>query len=314
MIHLAVLIVPIIAIIAVTFVVFGIASGALLALTVIVFFFAYLTGCIRRWLEELHPKKYRTVITEYETPHLLEPAELGYLLDYRTKQQELLATTVVLLQKRVVELKKGADGRTFFLIHDDIKQAVSNIEVEVLAWLRSQKDDTWVNMGRNQRSSVGLQGDFEAAVKYSLVAKGYIHSTQGISLLPHSKVGYIVWIGATIAGLGFTLNNGAGIGITFQTLDTTIARVAGILLLTLLLPLCIQLFVLAYRKGAKRPFRLNTKAAEHWVDIVGYKLYLKTVEFPRLSERLDMSNESLPYCIALGLKIDIDSLLPETTT
>lgn len=311
MIHLVILIVPVIVVMAV---IFGIASGTLLALTISVFFFAYVTGCIRRWLEELRPKKYRTIITEYETPHLLEPAELGYLLDYQTQQQELLATTVALLQKRVIELKKGADGHTFFLIHDNTKQTVSNIEVEVIAWLRTQKDDAWGNISRSQRSSVGLQGDFEAAVKHNLVAKGYIHSPQAISLLPHSAVGYFVWIVITVAGLLYTFRGGAETNITFQTLDANIVRVAGILLTAFLWPLCVQLFVLAYRTGAKRPFRLNTKAAEHWADIAGYKLYLKTVEFPRLSKAIDMSNDSLPYCIALGLKIDIDALLPETTT
>lgn len=311
MLHLVILGAPLVIAVVVSVAVFGLAAGMICGTALVIFMLAYVAGSIRRLFDEFKPRKYRTIIHEYEAPHLLEPAELGYLLDYRTKQQEVLATLVMLLQKDVVNIRRGHKGEQYFFIQEEPKASLCDIETEVLSWLRTQSDHSLHEINKNVSRSIGLRDDFNNAVVQSLISKGYIHKPKRILFVPRSVFGYMLWLLAATAGIRIVFNTQPAAELNHHIIDVAIIRIVAVTLLVLVVPLCLQLIAFAYRKGAKRPYKLKARAVEHWADIVGFRLFLKTVEFPRLMAKVELQNETLPYCIALGMPITLKDLISD---
>lgn len=286
----------------------GVALGVVVGMLIALSLAGYLLGVIALLLSKLRPRSYQTVVAEYETPHLLEPAELGYLFDTRSRTQEFLATILSLAKRQAIKITAHENNNPLFSVNSGFGGTVSDIDSYALAWIRQEKHISWREISQTDRHSVHSQVGFEETVKNSVQGKGYIKAYGGL-LNPTSNFYTVVaWVVAAV-GACVVLYRMLDAGqLSYRQVDRLTVILPGMAVLVLLSPLLIQVLLWSFRQGARRPFKLTEKARQHWKDIAGYRLFLKTVEFSRLEVDPDPYDASLPYAVALGFEPDLNEL------
>lgn len=99
-------------------------SGIIIASLTLAFVLGAVTGTVRRVLDRIKTRKYQTIVSEYEAPHRLEPAELGYLLDKRSTQAELIATFIAIAQKGTIRLTVDKHKNIHFVYTGNVSKPV----------------------------------------------------------------------------------------------------------------------------------------------------------------------------------------------
>lgn len=277
-------------------------SGIIIASLTLAFVLGAVTGTVRRVLDRIKTRKYQTIVSEYEAPHRLEPAELGYLLDKRSTQAELIATFIAIAQKGTIRLTVDKHKNIHFVYTGNVSKPVTDIESSALAYLRHEKSVPWHKAGKGLKDSVGIASHIDKEIKTSLMGKGYVRrpGEQAISKFTFAVLaGYVT---VPVIGIIYYIKRTAH--SPHDAIDRFLTALIPASLFIILWSLWIQIFIWTYCKCANRIPNLTKKAHEHWRDIAGYRVFLKTVEFNRLDTEARIDNPVLPYCIALGYKLD----------
>lgn len=262
-----------------------------------------------------HWQSKHTVITEFKTPHNLTPAELGYIFDRRFGRNELLATVVQLYQKGRLQLE--AAGKDIAVVSAPRKKAARRLDdseaVLVAAINYSHGGQRlWSDMSSLFSRETGVRWQYERAIINQLIEKGYL--TDKARSEPFTDRFIKSLLGFALAWLLFfsSVGNRMTGGSAYQHLDFLAVSL-------LLLPLFaaawigfyIYLSVLSHeiRISAGLPRFATHKLKSQWRDVVGFRDYLRVVEWHRLRLDPDIDNMALPYCLACGFRVNVRKAL-----
>lgn len=287
----------------------------------VTFVLAVFAGMLYRTLDRMTYNR-GTVIAEYEAPHLLSPAELGYLYDKDFGDNELLATILTLVRNGLVYIVSHEPHNPLFQAKDDTKdkdlQELDDAGKAVYSWIRSQKHKNiaWKDISNFFSATLGARSSYEQDVHSMLVHKGYVAkgsvlSARNMHAQLYTSLGLMLLL-LTIASYYLSSNVGlTGLSDGFKSLD----KLTGIAILTIVsavlwLPVAyiMKLVVLTYYLSAGQPANMTPKFRKHWHDVAGFRLFVSTVEFSRLSADTNPYDKAMPYAIALGFRPDINKL------
>lgn len=280
---------------------------------------AALLGFVKRLHDRLIIKK-GTVIAEYDAPHLLSPAELGYLFDRDFGEHEMLATIVSLVQKGFVSIRKHEHRNPLLVAESGLKdnqiKKMDHAEMSVYSWVRQQNHGTisWNSLTNNFSATLGAREAFQHEVRGQLEDKGFLRAPTHLSISDNiSELKIAAGLMAILFFiLVFLISQLQGTNGDFSELDTNISYLsAGLAVLLLWLPTVyfLKLLKATYYFAANMPVAATWQFNEKWRDVAGYRLFVKTVEFSRLSADTNPYDTSMPYAIALGFDPDLNKLV-----
>lgn len=275
-------------------------------------------GLIVRLYGSRHIQKDQTVVAEYEIPYGLEPAELGYLFDRNARNLEFLATLIMLVQKKVLRLRKDVNNQKYIevLITNKPRQ-LSDIEITAFGWVQSQdtKKVYWDQLNDGNIAGIGPIGDLREDALKSLIHKGYISTNIRFSWFRINVYSLLALITIAVIGLIIYFSNNISLFSpkvsSFNSLDSSLLLTAGIFSFLVLYPTFITFFQFLawlYAKASGGPYAATPVLKSRWREIAGYQLFLKTVEFDRIKSNPRIQNKNLPYAVALGLRLNMDEL------
>lgn len=281
---------------------------------------AYPLGKVSRLLLVLRLKRNKTVIAEYDIPSQLTPAELGYLVDRKFENNELLATIFWLHQKGFIRLVKQKKDNP--LVQPTGKKSerekLSYSEFAVLAWIGEEAGggielDQLIGLFN---SKVGVKESFDNETFIQLVEKGYLQQYSYFSIMNNRRSSAIkisllvVVLGALYKMITFSSTSSLNGG--FRTINDSVTKLVIVLSAVLLWPVLfvyIRLLQLIYNGSRGLHIKETKLLSSKWPEIAGYQLYLQTVEFSRMNADPNINESVLPYCIALGYKPNIESTI-----
>lgn len=233
------------------------------------------------------------VITEYEAPEGLSPAEVGYLFDAKVGKKEFIATVLHLEQRGLVSLEQAGIGgiyakKTNLFDNKPLKPhekfVLNNVQARSNLQILSMK----------------ILSDFNASVAESLYNQGFIRHKSETRMyylkrfiLIHLVIN--VWI------------------IYYITANSTGNPVAIVFVIAVLLfiffPFFAALALLAtiiYNKIVGYPGLIPKKLKKSWSAIEGFRDYVQKVELDRLQFENEevkekTKNKALPYAVALNM-------------
>lgn len=287
----------------------------------VTFVLAVFAGMLYRTLDRMTYNR-GTVIAEYEAPHLLSPAELGYLYDKDFGDNELLATILTLVRNGLVYIVSHEPHNPLFQAKDDTKdkdlQELDDAGKAVYSWIRSQKHKNiaWKDISDIFSATLGARSSYEQDVHNALVHKNYIRkgsvlSARNMHAQLYGSFGLMLVLLAVASYYFISSARLTGLNDDYQSLD----RFTGIAIFTmasalLWLPVAylMKLITLTYHFSAGQPANMTPKFRKHWHDVAGFRLFVSTVEFSRLSADTNPYDKAMPYAIALGFRPDINKL------
>lgn len=277
-------------------------------------------GLIRRRIEKNLNYKVSTVITQYNPPHDLSPAEVGFLYDMRCGKNEILATLFDLSQREIVNILSSRKVEVIdeaaykdLLEYEKIAIRIYNGDTKDLEAPRTvpftysiDGTENTINLRVPSKKSTM---SFTKAVQISLNNKGIKTRNYSASLLLR-----VFYISIVVGFLPILLagNGGRYNGAQYEAWSAESFVTAFFLVLALwlvLFPVYIfvsWLFVFIWTIIAGR-YWLNTKTARKiWPELEGYRLFLTQVDADRIKfESTDIANEyitkTLPYAIVFNL-------------
>lgn len=251
-----------------------------------------LTGKVRRG----YLRQIRTIVTEYEAPFDLRPAEIAYLYDTTVGKEEVLATVFDLERRGYVTVTALDTNDDFFIHHTDNHDYTKLHEVDshVLAMIGS-KGCRW---GALQKEATKLfaEGSFGRVIERSLIELGFLrsHTTkrQHSHILARTVISVAVAIGACML-----VYKGA-------------PMVVGALVMQLAwVPFLYQDLVGYMHKSARVSREATPLLAKVWPQIEGFCEFVKVVELDRIAhanrnKQQEYRHAVLPYAIALNLPVN----------
>lgn len=257
----------------------------------------------------------QTVITEYKTPHNLTPAELGYIFDRRFGRNELLATVVHLYQKG--RLKLTPVGRDIVITKDGMKKTnrgLDDSEAVLTAAITYSYGGqrSWNEMSSIFSRETGVRWQYELAIIGQLIDKGYLTERAKNEPFVDRFIKSLISFSITWA-LYFTTYGQLLTGRdAFERIDAFMTFLLVLPLFCLVwLGFYVYLSVLSHeiRLSAGLPRFATEKLRSQWRDVVGFRDYLRVVEWHRLKSMPELDNPALAYCLACGFRVDIRKAL-----
>lgn len=258
----------------------------------------------------------RTVITEYKTPHNLTPAELGYMFDRRFGRNELLATVVQLYQKGRLRLEP-LDNDIAVLSGRRKKAAAGQLddsEAVLVAAINYSHGGSrlWSSMASIFSRETGVRWQYERAIITQLIDKGYLtdkaRNEPFVDRFVKSLLSFaFAWL-LFFSSLGHRVTSGSA----YENLDfLTVTLLLLPLFAAVWIGFYIYLSVLSHeiRISAGLPRFATHKLKSQWRDVVGFRDYLRVVEWHRLRVNPDIDNMALPYCLACGFRVNVSKAL-----
>lgn len=257
----------------------------------------------------------QTVITEYKTPHNLTPAELGYIFDRRFGRNELLATVVHLYQKKKLRLTPLSGD--IVITNEKAKKlnrGLDDSEAVLTAAITYSHDGQrlWSEISSIASRETGVRWQYERALVGQLIDKGYLteraKNEPFIDRFVKSLLSFtLTWV-VYFTTVGQNLSGSDG----FSRLDSFVT-------ILFLLPLFglvwigfyLYLSILSHeiRISAGLPRFATQKLRDQWRDVVGFRDFLRVVEWHRLRSMPEIDNPSLAYCLACGFHVDVPAAL-----
>lgn len=284
----------------------------------------FITGMARRQAEQLRNKRTGTVLAQYEPPHGLSPAEVGFLYDMRAGQAEIIATLFDLEQRGIIRI---IDDRRVTIID---QQAYGGLaEYEKIA-IRFAKGETGTlesqqsvqlpfsiisDTGAIRQFSIPLPPPkslraFSRAIQQSITAKGipirdFASAFTRRVLITIPLLGLLPML---LVGVSGTSNGVPYDSWSLQAFATAVSFtfLLGVFFMPAYLAAAIVLTWI-WTKIAGR-YWINTKQARAlWPELEGYKLYLKQVDLDNIQfESTDRDRspvtKTLPYAIVFDLE------------
>lgn len=272
---------------------------ALFSLTIFIFlFFVIPVSLVAYIFSKIHARKIRykylnssVVKAEFDPPHGLSPAEIGYLFDSKTGNKESLATLLDLEQRNIIKITKTSTGRYNIFSTNSGHQKLKPHEELIVSSLSALKD---IDITKG-----ALFVGFNKSVRTSLKNSGLIGKKSDF-------VGqYIFKVFISYLIIGFILF--AFIVYTFKT-DLIAIFVFSIVFFVITFPAFFALsLVIAYINNvvAGHSGLWSSEAKKLWPEIEGYREYIRQVELDEIqfdSEELKLrsKNRALPYAVAFG--------------
>jgi len=268
-----------------------------------------------------------TVIAEYTPPGDLAPYELGYLYDNVFAENEIFAAILQMAQKNLVDvdLSKAENfSMTAATISTEERLAMLEPEKAIYDALIEKygTHTTWHSVVNESSQVGGIQSDFEDMVLQGLQQKGYLH--QGAILQSLDERRFIVRIVSfLLSGLMVflplryvhTATERVDTSAGFQSLDQGVLVLALALVALLAWPLIYlycSIVAHVYFRAAGYPVGSTPQLRAIWPRIVGHRLFVETVDWPKMKETVDLADQLLPYCAAYGLyKVPTNELTVE---
>ncbi len=310
------------------------------ALIVIALLIAYLTlpfllvmiiAAIVRRIHEHRLKRYAdTIITQYDPPHDLRPAEVGYLYDMKCDDKEIRATLFDLDIRGVISI---VDKNTVLIIDQAMFDQLKEFE-KIAVKIYSGKAGIYIQPSEKKLSDyISPQGQviqiqvpsvenntrlgFSMAVRASLKDRGYPIKSYVLSILLRSFIPALfasLWLFG-IVGL-INIQNGS-VTVSVEILPAVLMATFFFLLVFYPVYYGIGLcFTLLWSKIAGRYWLYSKKTRSVWRELEGYKLFLKKVDLTRIqfesatAHVIDPTIKTLPYAIVFGLDTDWQKRLP----
>jgi hypothetical protein len=252
----------------------------------------YLLSKARRKTYEFTRQYDTIVVTGYEAPHGLTPAEIGYLTDAKFSKREFYATILDLEQKGFIEIEKsGIDNyRLTSLLKDD--HSLKRHERLLIDELTSTNSFSCENRK--------ILKKFRESVLSSLVKKGLVKSAAAQVSFLASRIIVIFLALNTLLTLTFLISDPGSFG------DTIVFLVISPLLFS---PITFPIAVIlgyTYHKIVGETGLWTKKMKDIWVDIAGYKHFVQQVDLDNIQfESADLKSKTkikaFPYAVGLGL-------------
>ena len=257
----------------------------------------------------------QTVITEYDTPHNLTPAELGYIFDRRFGRNELMATVVQLYQRKKVKLTP-LKGDIIITIGKPTKfnRGLDDSEAVLTAAITYSHGGqrSWNEMSSIFSRETGVRWQYERALVGQLIDKGYLTDSARhepfIDRFIKSLLSFSITWALFFTTLGQNLSGSGG----FERLDAFVTVLFLLPIFCLVwLGMYTYLSILSHeiRLSAGLPRFATEKLRAQWRDVVGFRDFLRVVEWHRLKSMPELDNPAFAYCLACGFKVDVRAAL-----
>ena len=277
---------------------------------------------LRRRVDRVLKQNTATIITQYEPPRDLSPAEIGLLYDSICGEKEIRATLFDLAQKKIISFASDksvsvTNKAAYEALPEYAKIAVRLFDeqtartdkqsiVETITILDINGQPQQLTFNQPIRQSVYA---FTRAVRLSLRSKGI--STKNYHVEFWKRVFFGYWLAWTlpwifISSIGGTFNDipHAAWSLSAILIGFNFSLIFGIFLF----PAYFSVSFLSLKLFVKiaGPVWLNTKQVRQlWPELEGYRRFLKTVDVPRLQSTDSASSSStidtLPYAIVFNL-------------
>lgn len=260
-----------------------------IALVIPVSVFVLLISAIMRLTHRQKSLNQQTILTEYEPPTDMTPAEMGYLFDSRMTSSEVIATLLDLEQREYLTLNKNNISGTEII--KAVRQNYDNLSLHEVFILNNiqGKTDLSLFMLKNNRK-------FKTEVMKSLMSKGYIRKQEEFINYYARRViiAYLLLIVPLFAWMATSGMNGV---IAFIGLS--------IFLFPVFLGIALVVAYI-YDKIVGQQGQWTNKLKKVWSSIEGYRIFVQKVELDRIhfesdKMRILTKNKALPYAVALGM-------------
>lgn len=257
-----------------------------------------------------------TIVAAYTPPPDLMPYELGYLYDNTFADNELFAALVSMAQRDIIDVNL-ADPANFTItacvLTSDQRVGLNEAEQAIYTSLieaYGTKAD-WRTLSGESSQIGGMQSDFEDAVLQGLQRKGYLHVGSVWQTLQERSL-YIKIVSFLLTALLIFLplylihvaTQATQLSGGYASLDQGINNMFIGLIAVLAWPVMYfycQLIAYIYFRSSGLPLGSTPQLRALWPQVVGHRLFVKTVDWPRMQSHVDFADELLPYCIAYGL-------------
>lgn len=284
---------------------------------------------VRKRVEKILNHRVSTIVTQYEPPKNLLPAELSLLHDMRIKQSDVMATLFHLEQRKIIQITNQnnveiLDQTAYDALPEFEKIAVrtangSSATPEFTPFTTQLQNGQTITINLPPRK--GLLA-FESAVRNSLIQKNIkMNSFQAAFAL--RVVVLVIIIGMLpllTASIGGTYNNVPYEPWSAEAFISAVsfALLAGFFLLPAYIIFSIILINI-WTKVAGRYWLNSKQARAFWPEIEGYRLYLKQVDasriqFESISTHQDPVTQTLPYALAFEIETKWQDRLKNRTS
>ena len=256
-------------------------------------------GLARRKAENIKNKRVNTIITQYDPPHGLTPAEIGLLYDMRCDKTELIATLFDLEQRGIITI---IDEKNVTVVNESAYETLAEYEKLAVRLTNEEKDEaapqqtipfTYIDQKTGAQTtamihvmSMGKRLAFKQAIQKSLVEKGIkMSSYYGAFALRVIALmflfGLLPILSASIPGTSNGIEYTAWSGEAFSG-AISLVLFMGFFIFPVYALVAITL-VWLWTKIAGR-YWLNSKQARAlWPELEGYKRYLAQVDLDNIS-------------------------------
>lgn len=248
-----------------------------------------LIAYVKQKNDRLRRLQQRTVIAEYEPPHNLAPAEMGFMYDAKLSSAEVFGTMVSLEHKGLVVISENEKG----LQITGAKPVLPDLKEFEKLILQHCTNHLGQNIDHRMLKSIRIKADL--VIKKQLQVQGYLATTTEQIKKSFLRLGLIM--------LGL-------IALTaLITHPSTASGISTLIFFTIfLLPVYFVMSIFLYfviQKVAGEPWLGTPKLKQVWPDIEGFRLFIQQVELDNLqfdSENTKgiIKNKTLPFAIALG--------------
>lgn len=280
-------------------------------------------GVARRQAERVRNKRVATVITQYDPPRGLSPAQVGLLYDMHCGQNEIMATLFALEQRGIVRL---VDARNVEILDQAAYAGLAEYEKIAIRIARGETSaiDTQRTvpiMITNADTGARYQFDlplpqqkslqaFSRAVRRSITDKGIPMRSFAAGFVTRVLIvalvlGLLPMLIATTPTISNEIEYNGWSTQSFMT-AFFITLFSGFYFLPLYLGLG-AFMVWLWTKLAGRYWINTHEARALWPELEGYKLYLKQVDLDNIQfESTDHASspvtKTLPYAMVFGLE------------
>lgn len=240
----------------------------------------------------------RLLVTTYEIPSDLTPAEIGYLFDEKSNKNEILAEYLLSLLKTPSY---------------DFQEKISNLSIEEIKYLKKPK------FNQTDEKLNGKLNSIHSLIEKNLVKSNHIrrftansyYKRSGLAFKKSARISrYTTYYPQSFLIIILLLTGG------LSSFDNPIIEASLLLLVFAVIHLihsaaiyCIEMLRLHARdKGKVKLLDKNRKIKQTlWDQIRGYRHYLLKVEVGKVNSYIKMrdhtylKSEKIPYMIALGL-------------
>lgn len=280
-----------------------------------------LAALIRRRAEHVLNERQTSIITQFDPPRDLSPAEVGLLYDMKCDEKELMATLFHLEQRGIIAITSSDSVK---IVNDD---AYANLaKYEKLA-IKAAKGET-ETLRLPKESHINYvnpnTGQLELSVPNFLSRKGRLAFTlavqesieqKGIRMNNYQSAFtlrvLVLWFLIGLWPLVFAATPGTSDGVTHSawSIESLVVSFFAIIFMGMFLfpayIIAACLVVWIWTKVAGR-YWLNTKQARAiWPELEGYRRYLKQVDLGHIqfesTSGIDPVTKTLPYAIVFGL-------------